>query len=159
MIDSIDLFDKKILQILQNDASMTTREIGKLINLSHSSVNKRIQKMRDTGVIRKFTIDIDPDKIGLNFMTFTHVQLKDHSKETLSYFQTEIIKHAEVLECHHMSGSHDFILRIITKDHREYHEVLMNKVFGTLGVGNIETKLVMSTAKSASPLPIALKPK
>src|SRR5687768_3922387 len=104
MTDSIDLFDKKILQILQNDASMTTREIGKLINLSHSSVNKRIQKMRDTGIIRKFTIDIDPDKIGLNFMTFTHVQLKDHSKDTLSHFQSEIIKHAEVLECHHMSG-------------------------------------------------------
>lgn len=153
---TIDPLDLSILNLLQEDARLTTREIGDRLHKSHSSIQSRIQRMRDLGIITRYTVVIDPEKVGLDFMTFTSVQLKDHSEEALSHFEREIIKFPEVLECHHMTGNHDFILRIVAKNHRDYHDVLMKKLFGTLGVGHVETKLVMKTAKSDTALPIQL---
>jgi len=155
-MDKLDPLDVAILSLLQDDSRMTTREIGTRLHRSHTSVNDRMQKMRDTGYIKKYTVVLDHDKLNLGFMTFTSVQLKDHSEDTLMNFEREIIKFPEVLECHHMTGAFDFILRIVAKDHKEYHDVLMKKLFATLGVGQVETKVVMKTAKAESSLPIRL---
>lgn len=152
----LDKLDTDILRILQDDARLTTREIGAKLHKSHSSIQSRIQRLRDEGYIKKYTVILDNDKLDLGFMTFTNVQLKDHSEETLSNFEREIIKFPEVLECHHMTGEFDFLLRIIAKDHREYHDVLMRKLFATLSVGHVETQLVMKTAKSETALPIRI---
>ena len=153
-MEQLDKVDIAILRILQEDASLSAKEIGGRIHKAASTVQGRIQRLRETGIIKKYTVIIDPDKVDLGFMTFTNVQLKDQSKKTLSNFEAAIIKFPEVLECHHMTGGHDFVLRIVARDHKEYHDVLMEKLFDTLGVGHVETKLVMKTAKSETALPI-----
>lgn len=155
-MEKLDSLDLAILKLLQDDANQTVREIGGKLHKSFNAIQSRIQRLRDTGVIQKYTVVLDPEKVGLGFMTFTSVQLKDHSEETLTNFEQQIIKFPEVLECHHMTGNYDFVLRIVARDHREYHDVLMKKLFATLGVGHVETKLVMKTAKSETALPVRL---
>ena len=154
MPETLDPLDVAILRLLQDDSRMSTRDIGAKLHRSHAAISDRMQKMREQGFIKKYTVVLDHDKLNLGFMTFTSVQLKDHSEETLNHFEREIIKFPEVLECHHMTGNYDFILRIVAKDHKEYHDVLMKKLFATLGVGQVETKVVMKTAKSETALPV-----
>jgi len=153
-MEILDNLDIEILRILQNDASTSTREIGDRLFKSHSTVQNRIDAMKKKGVIKRFTVEIDPDKVGLDFISFTNVQLAEHSKDTLTRFEQEIIKFPEVLECHHLTGGHDFTLRIAAYDRKHYHEVLMDKLFASFRTGHVETKLIMKTAKAGGPLPI-----
>jgi Lrp/AsnC family leucine-responsive transcriptional regulator len=150
----LDPQDLAILRLLQEDALLTNREIGTRIFKSHSSVNDRIQRLKERGFIKKYTVVLDNEKLNLGFMTFTSVQLKEHNEEALSNFEREILKIAEVLECHQMAGKYDFVLRIVARDHRQYHETVMKKLFSTPGVLHVETQLVLKTAKMETLLPI-----
>lgn len=153
-MQKLDSLDLSILDILQEDARLPTREIGFKLNKSHSSIQSRIQRLRDEGFIKKYTVVLDYDKLDFGFMTFTSIQLKDHSEDLLNSFEREIVKIPEVMECHYMTGDYDFMLKIVAKDQHEYHEVLMKKLFATIGVGRVQTKLVMKTSKSDARLPI-----
>jgi Lrp/AsnC family leucine-responsive transcriptional regulator len=96
---------------------------------------------------------LDPKMIERGLMAFTHVQLKDHSQECLLSFEKEIILSPEVLECYHMSGVYDFILRVAVKDLDSYHDFLMNKLFGLMSVGNVQSTFVMKEAKTETAFP------
>ena len=82
------------------------------------------------------------------------MQLKDHSQHSLSHFESEIIKLPEVLECYHLTGDFDFILKVTVKDRKEYYDFLMNRLFAVVAIGKVETKLVMKAAKTETALPI-----
>ncbi len=87
-------------------------------------------------------------------MAFTHVQLKDHSQKGLTNFEQEIIRFPEVLECYHMSGEYDFILRVAVKDLPAYHLFLMGKLFAIMAVGSVQSTFVMKEAKNQTALVI-----
>ena len=154
MIDKLDQTDIRILQLLQENARLTNKEIGTLLYKSASAVNDRIRRMQDNGYIKKYVAVLDPKLIGRGFTAFTHVHLKDHSKEIINHFEEEIIKLPEVLECYHMSGQYDFILKVAVKDMDAYHLFLMNHLFEKFSIGSIESTFVMRKAKAEMPSPI-----
>jgi Lrp/AsnC family leucine-responsive transcriptional regulator len=120
----------------------------------NSSVNERVRKMQERGFIKKYVAVLDHQKIDRGLMAFTHVQLKDHSKKTLKDFEAAIIKFPEVMECYHMSGEFDFILRVALKDLPAYHEFLMGKLFEIMAVGNVQSTFVMREVKAETAYPI-----
>lgn len=154
MAQNLDQLDISILRLLQEDARTPAREIGEKLHKSKTTIQSRIDAMRASGLIKRFTIEIDTDIAGLDFMTYTQVQLADHSKENLRSFEEQIIRFPEVLECHHVTGGHDFILRIAATDRKHYHDTLMDKLFDSFKVGHVETMLVMKTAKTGTILPV-----
>jgi Lrp/AsnC family leucine-responsive transcriptional regulator len=155
MLSELDPTDIGILKLLQDNARLTNLEIGKVISKSPSSVYQRIKKMQDQGYILKYGAVLDNNKIDRGLVAFTHVQLKDHSQESLRTFESQIILSPEVLECYHMSGMYDFILRVAVKDLNTYHDFLMNKLFGFMAVGNVQSTFVMKESKSETAFPIS----
>jgi Lrp/AsnC family leucine-responsive transcriptional regulator len=154
MLNKLDPTDIGILQILQNNARLTNKEIGEKLHKSASAINERIRRMQEQGYIKKYVAVLDHKKIDRGLIAFTHVQLRDHSKETLNYFESEIVKLPEVLECYHMSGQYDFILRVAVKDLDAYHQFLMNHLFETVPLGSLQSTFVMKEAKSEMAYPI-----
>jgi Lrp/AsnC family leucine-responsive transcriptional regulator len=154
MLDKLDQTDIRILQILQDNARLTNKEIGEKLFKSASTINDRIRRMQDKGYIKKYVAVLDPKMISRGFTAFTHVHLKDHSKEIINHFEDEIVKLPEVLECYHMSGQYDFILKVAVKDLDAYHLFLMNNLFEKFSIGSIESTFVMREAKVEMVSPI-----
>ncbi|EHQ25155.1 Lrp/AsnC family transcriptional regulator [Mucilaginibacter paludis] len=148
MLNALDSTDIRILQLLQENARLTNKEIGEKLHKTASPINDRIRKLQDQGYIKKYVAVLDRKKIGRGLMAFTHVQLRDHNRESLNHFESEIIKFPEVLECYHMSGQYDFILRVAVKDLDAYHEFLMNHIFETIPMGSVQSTFVMKEAKA-----------
>jgi Lrp/AsnC family leucine-responsive transcriptional regulator len=154
MLNELDEVDIHILRLLQANARLTNKEIGDKIHKTASPVFQRIRKMQDKGYIKKYTVVLDHRMIDRGLMAFTHIQLKDHSQQSLGLFESQIIRSPEVLECYHMSGMYDFILRVAVKDLDAYHDFLMNKLFGLMAVGNVQSTFVMKEAKAEAAFPI-----
>jgi len=157
MLSRLDSTDIRLLKLLQENARLTNKELGEKLHKSASTISERIRRMQEEGYIRKYVAILDHKMIDRELMGFTHVQLRDHSKETLIHFEKEIIKFPEVLECYHMSGQYDFILRVAVKDLRAYHDFLMNHLFETVPMGSIQSTFVMREAKVETAFPIEEK--
>ena len=154
MLEKLDQTDIKILQILQENARLTNKEIGERLYKSASTINDRIRRMQEKGYIKKYVAVLDPAMIDRALTAFTHVKLKVHSKEHILHFEQEIIKFPEVLECYHMSGDYDFIIRIAVRDLNAYHQFLMNHLFDSIDIASIQSTFVMREAKMVMPSPI-----
>jgi Lrp/AsnC family leucine-responsive transcriptional regulator len=156
MLNTLDTTDIHILKLLQENARLTSKEIAVRINKSSTPVLRRIKRLEEEGFIKNYVAVLDPKKIDRGLMAFTHVQLKDHSQHTLENFQEAIILLPEVLECYHMSGVYDFILRVAVRDLEVYHEFLMKKLFVIMGVGSVQSTFVMKEAKNQAAFPIVV---
>lgn len=154
MLDKLDQTDIRILQILQDNARLTNKEIGEMLYKSASTINDRIRRMQAQGYIQKYVAVLDPKMIGRGFTAFTHVHLKDHSKQIIYHFEEEIVKLPEVLECYHMSGQYDFILKVAVNDMAAYHKFLMDNLFEKFNIGSMESTFVMREAKAEMPAPL-----
>jgi len=150
----LDETDLAIIKLLQEDCRLSSRDIGLRLHKSKSAIHERIKHLQDEGIIAGYSALLNPAKIGRGMMAFTHVQLKDHSEESLVHFEDEITELPEVLECYHMSGQYDFILRVAVRDMNAYHEFLMGKLFKILSIGSVQSTFVMKEAKSVMPFPM-----
>lgn len=159
MLSNLDETDIRILKLLQENARLTTKEIADRLHKTPTPVFRRIKRLEDEGYIRNYVAVLDSQKIERGLMAFTHVHLNDHSKETLSGFEQAIIQLPEVLECYHMSGEYDFILKVAVRDLETYHDFLMNKLFGIMAVGSVQSTFVMKESKKESAFPIVVPPR
>jgi DNA-binding Lrp family transcriptional regulator len=144
----LDDTDLGILKLLQSDARLTHKEIAYRLHKTVTPIHARIKRLQKDGYIKKYTAIIDPKKIGKGLIAYTQVQLKVHSQENLIDFQSEVIKLSEVMECYHMTGAFDFLLRIAINDMDEYQKLLMYKLSKLPDVGVMQSFFVMSEAKN-----------
>ena len=108
----MDLVDRKILALLQEDASVSVADIAKRVNSSQTPCWRRIQKLTDNGVIQKRVALVDPDAIGLGLTVFVEIETGDHSKDWLERFSKAIVEMPEIMEIYRMAGDVDYMLRI-----------------------------------------------
>lgn len=144
----LDQTDIGILELLQKDARLTHKEIAHRLHKTVTPIHLRVRKLQEEGFIKRYAAIIDPKKIGRGLIAYTQVQVKQHSQESLMAFQTEVVKLNEVMECYHMTGAFDFLLRIAIADMDEYNQVLMKKLSKLPDVGNLQSLFVMSEAKN-----------
>ncbi|BDD02710.1 Lrp/AsnC family transcriptional regulator [Aureibacter tunicatorum] len=150
----IDKTDRKILNILQKSAKITNAQLSKEIGLSPAPTLERVKKLEQTGIIKSYHAQLDPAKIGLGVSTFVLVTLAGHNKENIDKFLDNINQIEEVIECHHITGSGDFILKVIAKDIASYQQVMLEKVSDISVVDNLSSMVVLSTLKDSKALPI-----
>src|SRR5690606_33371297 len=102
----------KLLVLLQEDSRRTSKELSLKLNLSVTAVYERVKKLEREGIISKYVAVLNRNKINKGFVVFCHLKLIQHTKEYLTRFEKEVTRLDEVLECHHVSGDYDYILKI-----------------------------------------------
>ena len=147
---NLDDIDKKLLLMLQTDAKKTTKALSLKLNLSVTAVYERIKKLEKDGVIEKYVALLNASKIDRNFVVFCHLKLIQHTKEFISKFESQIIKLPEVLECHHVSGDYDYILKILVKDMEAYRSFLVTKLTTLEHIGSTHSTFMISEVKKTT---------
>lgn len=150
----LDEIDRRILDILQSNAKITNAQLSKDIGLSPAPTLERVKKLENSGIIKSYHAMLDTDKIGLGVHTFVQVTLKGHNKKNIEHFLNEINMIDEVIECHHITGSGDFILKVIAKDIASYQRLMLEKVSEIDVVDSLQSMVILSTFKNTKTMPI-----
>lgn len=146
----LDSIDKKLLLLLQTDSKKTTKELSMKLDLSVTAVYERIKKLEREGIIHKYVALVDKSKIEKGFVVFCHLKLIQHTKEFLTKFESEVIQLKEVLECHHVSGDYDYILKVLVKDMEAYREFLVTKLTNLQHIGSTQSMFMISEVKNST---------
>ena len=149
----MDAIDRKILAVLQEDASLSVAEIGNRVGWSSTPCWKRIQRLEAEGVIQKRVAIIDQDKLGLGVTVFVSVETEDHSGEWLASFAKLVGAMPEVLEFYRMAGDVDYMLRVVVADMQSY-DVFYKKLIGAVPLKNVTSRFAMEKIKSVTALPV-----
>ena len=153
----MDDVDRKILAILQEDASVSVGEIANQVGLSQTPCWRRIQRLEENGVIRRRVALLDPDAIGLGLTIFVEIESGDHSKEWLDRFADTVVVMPEVMEVHRMAGDVDYLLRVAAANMAEF-DLFYRKLIALLPLKNVTSRFAMELVKgtTAFPIPAAL---
>lgn len=155
MLASLDHDDLRILQLLQHDARLTNKEIADKIGKSVSPVYERIRRLEQEGIIHQYVALLDKRKINRNLTAYTHVQLKEHADHMMKTFEKEVIKIPEVMECYHMTGQFDYLLKVALGDMDEYYGFIIDKIARLPNVGTVQSFFVLFEAKKETAYRIA----
>lgn len=145
----MDKIDRKILFELQRNARASLQEIGQAVGLSPSPCWARIKRMQEDGVIEGYTVRINPQSLGLNDTVLLMVTLNSHSDNTLEKFGEQLATIPEVVEAHLVSGTYDYLLRVMVKDTRDYERLLREKLYKIKGIQHSQSMFVLRTLKRA----------
>jgi len=147
---NLDKIDKHIVQLLQEDGKQTTKEISNKTGLSVTAVYERIKKLERDKIITKYVALVNPKKVAKSFLVFCHIKLGQHTKEFVAVFEKEVVKLKEVLECHHVSGDYDYILKLRVKDMDEYRDFMLTKLTTIKHIGSTHSTFVISDIKNTT---------
>jgi Lrp/AsnC family leucine-responsive transcriptional regulator len=141
----MDAIDRKILDRIQVDGSLTYAEIGAAVGLSASSVNDRLKRLRADGVLRRMTAEIDPAALDLKLLAFILVVVEDGAAE--AEFRGNMLASPEVLECHHVTGEFSYLLKLRLRDTAQLERFLMDRLKAVKGVSRTQTLIALSSSK------------
>ncbi|MDN4166488.1 Lrp/AsnC family transcriptional regulator [Cytophagales bacterium LB-30] len=150
----IDETDRKILRLLQENARMTNKELAAKLDLSITPVYERVKKLERKGYIKGYSARLDHEKIGKGMMVFMHLKLQVHTHENIRHVIEEVDHLEEVMECYHVTGETDYLLKVMVKDMPAYETFVVEKLTKIKGIANINSSIVMSTVKSTTSLDV-----
>ena len=154
MPDPLDRYEKRILALLQQDASLSTAAIAEQVGLSSSPCWRRIDRLEREGFIKRKVALVDRRKVGLNAHVFAQVKLNAHGRAHLDEFAEAIRAFPEVLECYVLMGSVDFLIRIVATDIEAYERFFFNRLSQLPGVQEVNSTVALSEIKATTALPI-----
>lgn len=146
----MDKIDYEILLHLQKNAKQNTKEIASKIGLSVTPTYERIRKLEKQEVIKSYVALLDRDKIGKQIIAYCQVTLLQHQKLLMSDFAHKISALPEIMECHHVSGNFDFLLKIVADDINQFYEFINDKLSIIEGISTIHTSFVMHSFKDST---------
>lgn len=144
---SLDKTDLAILQLLQENARTTVKEIAVKVHLSTTPVHERIKRLEQTGVIKQYATLLNPAKVKKSLMVICYVSLKQHSKSAGVKFIKTINELNEVIECYNISGEFDFMLKVVAENMDAYYHFHVNKLSQVENMGNVQSVFVMGVIK------------
>ncbi|WP_298344369.1 Lrp/AsnC family transcriptional regulator [uncultured Algibacter sp.] len=144
---TFDTVDKKLLEYLQNDSKQTNKELSNKLGLSVTAVYERIKKLEKGGFIDGYIALVNKEKVNRNFVVFCHVKLVQHSQEFVVRFEKEVKKLNEVLECYHLSGDYDYLLKVIVADMQEFRAFMVEKLTNINHIGSTHSMFVINEVK------------
>lgn len=154
MPEPLDQIDRKILRVLQVDASLSTAAVAEAVGLSSSPCWRRIDRLEREGFIKSRVAIVERKKVGLNAQIFAQVKLNAHGRANLEEFSAAIRDFSEVLECYVLMGSVDFLIRVVAADIEAYERFFFGKLSSLPGVQEINSIVALSEIKSTTALPV-----
>lgn len=156
--NSLDDYDRRLLAIVQEDASLSAEELGQRLNLSASAAWRRLKRLKDQGVITGEVARLDPDRLGLGVTALVLIGLKVQAPDALEGLLGRLGRSAEVLEIAKLSGDADLMLKVRTADLASYDRLLEELVLKAPEVATVRTSLVLKTHKATTALPLRFAP-
>ena len=153
-MEKLDATDIKILGVLQKDSKLTTKEIAKLVNLSPTPVFERQKRLERDGYIKRYTAELDPEKLGCNLIVFCSIKLKQHTKENGFQFMEAINQIDTITNCYNISGDYDFMLKIYVRDMKHYQDFVLNTLGEIDAIGSLHSTFVIGEVKNTNSIPI-----
>ena len=150
----LDKKDRQILKILQKNGRITNAQLALDVGLSPAPTLERVKKLENSGIIDSYHAHLNHAALGLGVSTFVKVTLKGHNKESINRFANEIQKVDEVVECHHTTGSADFMLKVVAQDIPAYQELMLESITEIMEINEIESMVILSTLKDTKAVPI-----
>lgn len=147
--DKTDLY---ILDLLQEDARLTNKEIAARLGKSVTSVFERVRKLETEGYIKRYVAILDKDKLGKHLIAYTTVTLKEHRHAILADFEAKVRTFPEVLECYKMNGSFDYLLKVVVADIGEYELFSSNKLLKMDYINKIQSLFTITEIKHETSL-------
>ena len=154
MLKTLDRYERHILKLLQADAALSTAAIAERVGLSPSPCWRRIDRLERDGFIKRRVAIVDRRSVGLNAQVFAQVKLNAHGRANLDEFAQAIRDFPEVLECHVLMGSVDFMIRVVAADIDAYERFFFEKLSRLPGVQEINSTVALSEIKSTTALPL-----
>lgn len=146
----LDLFDRKIIDILRLDGRISITDLAQRVGLSKTPCQVRVKRLIANGTIRGFRAIVDPARLGLDHVAFAEVKLSDTREQALDAFRCAVLKIPEVEECHMIASSFDYLLKVRTADIRRYREVLGERISSLPHVASTSTFVAMETIRDSS---------
>jgi Lrp/AsnC family transcriptional regulator, leucine-responsive regulatory protein len=150
----IDNIDKAILRELQEDGSISNLDLSKKIGLSPSACLSRTKNLVETGVIKKFATIVDEKKLGMEILAFVLVNITPLNRETIHSFLEDVNRFPQIQECYTLTGSHDYLLKIVAKDMESYRDFIIDSLMQNTTINSVETSMVMGIEKRDVYVPI-----
>ncbi len=150
----LDEVDVQLLSLLQQDGRITNADLAKRVGLSPPSVLQRVRVLEKAGLIKGYFGLLDPDKLGLRITALAMISLSLHQEQPIERFRRSINEIPEVLECYHVSGEFDFLLKIVVKDIRSYEQLIRERLSKIKGIQQIKTSFVLATTKHTTQIPL-----
>ena len=150
---NLDKTDRQILDILQENGRISNAELARQINMSPPPTLERVKKLERKGIIQNYVALADPAKLGLNCFTYVEVTLVRHGREGVERFISAITALDEVMECHHITGGADFLLKVANQDIPDYENFVLHKLTAIPEVQHLKTMVVLSTLKHETKMP------
>ena len=146
--------DLKILELLQNDGTISTAEIAGRIGLSQSPCWRRIQRLEQAGFFEERGIRLNRDLLGLDLVVFVTINLRQTGTQDLLQFEQDISRHQEIVECYTMTGLWDYMLKIVTRDIKHYENFARNVLMATQSIREMHSHIAVTEIKNTVALPL-----
>jgi Lrp/AsnC family transcriptional regulator len=151
---ALDDSDRLILRCIQKNPDITMRELGEITGMSHSPCWRRLQRLREAGIVGTKTFSISPEAVGYEIRVLCFVRMTDHKRAQLLKFEAAVLNVPEVLQCYSLSGEHDYVLHVIAKSVRDYEETVKNALVELPHVKSISTSFTLKTIKDSRIVPV-----
>lgn len=150
----IDTLDKSILKELQNDARISNVELARRVNLSPPATLARVRRLEENGLIQGYAMLVNRQQAGYDMLCIVRVQLQLHDTDQVEGFHRAVQQMPEVLECHFVTGDHDYLLKVVAHNSEDLEDFLVNRLTPIPGVAQIHTSLVLREVKNSTNIPL-----
>jgi len=150
----LDDIDRELLTALQRDARQTNAELARRVDLSAAGLHKRLRRLEEGGVITGYVAQVDREVVGYDMLCFVQVTLQRHEPNAVNNFRREVQSMVEVLECHHLTGEFDYLLKVIVCNRKHLEHFILNTLTPVRGMDKIRTSLVLSEIKATAAIPM-----
>ncbi len=152
----LDKIDYHLLNLLQCNAKVTNAYLSQKIGLSQAAVFERVKRLENDGYIKNYYAQIDGAKAGIGATFFVQVSLSSNTRQATSSFLAKIEELDEVIECHNITGSSNFLLKIVSKDLHSFQELIMGEMSKVEEIGSLESMIVLSVMKDSKTVPLPM---
>ena len=154
MLPELDAIDYLLLTYLQQDARLTNTELARRVKLSPAGLQRRLKKLEDSGPIDRYVALLNREAVGLDMLCFVQVTLQRHQPELIQQFRAFIQSVPEVLECHHVTGEFDYLLKVVVRNRHHLEQFLVEILTPAPGMDKIRTSLALSEIKMSTAVPL-----
>jgi Lrp/AsnC family leucine-responsive transcriptional regulator len=146
----LDKKDSTLLKHMQNNARLTSAELGKLVDLSPSGVQKRLRKLEENGIVERYATMLNRKRLGYDLLVFVKVIIQGHTKKLIAEFDNAIRQMPEVLESHRIIGDADYLLKVVVRDREQLDQFLMEQLLSLGSVARVSSYLVLKEVKETT---------
>lgn len=151
---TLDSTDIELLRHLQENSKTSNAELARRVSLSAPAVHARIRRLEDDGVITGYSITVDREALDYDMLCFIQVTLQSHNRQIIDEFKQKIMTFDEVLECHQLIGTVDYLLKVVIRNNDDLRNFLMDKLSAIDGISRFTTSVALTEIKSTTVLPI-----